>query len=150
MEILRALVVNGKSACGCGRHGVVQCLKPIHACCKVSQSAGQGENHVDTPNPLGRGRESGVHLGLDGACGLCSKDFHTSSHQRGEDGDGEEHDSQSTYPLGHGSPEQYGVGQHLYVVDDGGASGGESRCGLKEGIGDAGDTAMGKEREHTE
>ena len=150
MEILGAVVVDGEAAGGRGGHGVVGGLEPVHADCPVRQGAACGEQHVDGPDPLGRGGESRVYLCAYGAGGLGGKHLHASSHERGDDGDGEEHDSQSAYPLCERAPEQDGVGQTLHVVEYGGAGGGEARHGFEEGVGDVGDAAVEEKGKHAE
>lgn len=57
-----------------------------------------------------------MKLGLDRTCSLGSKYLGLSSYKRWQQGDGEEHDSQTAYPLGERTPEQQSVGETFYIV----------------------------------
>ena len=150
MEIGGAGVVDGKAAGGGGGHGIVDGFEPVHAGSPEREHAADGEQHVDRPYPLGIGAETGVHLRTDGSGGFGGEHFDVSAHEGREHGNGEEHDSQSAYPLHERAPEQNAVGQSLDIIDDGGTGGGEAGHGLEVSIGKVGDAAMDKEGEHAE
>ena len=115
-----------ESACGNGGHGIVDAVKPVHAQELETCEAGYAEGEEDGPDGFCRGGQLGVQLRLYRSCSLCCKDFYRTSHERGQYGYGEEHYSQTAYPLGEGTPEEYAMGQALHIVEYGGACGGES------------------------
>ena len=47
-----AVVVDGETACGSGRHGVIDAAEPVHASEKESQAAGDCQHEIDRPNPF--------------------------------------------------------------------------------------------------
>ena len=53
---------------------------------------------------------------FDRSCSLGSKHLGLSSYKRWQQGDGEEHDSQTAYPLGERTPEEQSVGEAFYIV----------------------------------
>ena len=53
---------------------------------------------------------------FDRSCCLGSKHLGLSSYKRWQQGDGEEHDSQTAYPLGERTPEKQSVGETFYIV----------------------------------
>ena len=91
-----------------------------------------------------------MQLGLDRACGFGGKHLGLSAYERWQQGDGEEHDTQSAYPLCERSPEQQSVRKALHVVEYGGSSGGESRHRLEVGIGEVVDVAAHHEGQRAE
>ena len=86
-----------------------------------------------------------MHFRADGTGRLCREHLDVATHQRRDDGDGEEHDSQCPHPLCHAAPEEHPVGQPLHVVDDARPRGGESRHRLKVRIGEIGHIAADEE-----
>lgn len=69
---------------------------------------------------------------------LGRKELNLVDTKHGEDGYGEENDTQTTKPLGEAAPKKQGMGLTLYVVEDGGSRSGKARHRLKEGIGKTG------------
>ena len=151
LEELRRIVMGGETSGGGGGHGVVDAVEPIHAAEIERRDAGDGQSQIDGPNPLGHGGQAGVHLGAQRSCGFGSKHLHTAAtHHRGQDGDGEEDNSQTANPLGLRAPVERGMGKPFHIVQDGGSRGGETGHGLEEGIGDVGDIASDEEGHHAE
>ena len=140
--------MSGEPARGRGRHGIVGSIEPLHARSPERQSAGQRQQDIDAPNPLGRRRQPGVHLGAHGASSLGSEHLDTSAHERGKHGNGEEDDTQSANPLHERPPEQDAMRQCLHIVDDRGTRGGESRHRFEISIGETIHTPVDEEREH--
>ena len=91
--------MGGETTRCCGCHGIVEAIEESHSCYVIRQDAGDGEHEIDAPYPLGRGRDAWMQFGLDGACSLGSKHLGLSAHKRWQQGDGEEYDAQSAYPL---------------------------------------------------
>ena len=75
-----------------------------------------------------------MQLSLDRPRSLGGKHLGLSSYKRWQQSDGEEHDSQTAYPLGERSPEQQSVREALHIIQNGGSRGGESRHRLEVGI----------------
>ena len=99
MEELGTGVVGGEaSRCRC-RHGIVETVEKSHSRYIIRQNAGDGEHEIDAPNPLCRCGDTWMQLGLDRACGFGGKHLGLSAYERWQQGDGEEHDTQSAYPL---------------------------------------------------
>ena len=140
------LVVDHKTSRSGRGHGIIDAVEPIHAKQHVAGTTTGRDKHVDDPKPLGAHRQARVQLVLHGARSLCRKHPGASTHHRRQDGDREEHDTQSTQPLGERAPEKDAVRQRLHVIDDGRASGSEARHAFEEGVGETGYVASEKER----
>ena len=147
MKIARAGIVSGKTACSRSCHRVVQTIEQSHARQIITDAATDGEHEVDAPNPLGLRTQPRMHSGTNGAGSLRREHFHVAVAERGKDGDGEEDDSQSTYPLRHGAPEKQAVGQAFHIVENATTSCGKARYGLEIGIGEVVDIPTDEERE---
>ena len=91
-----------------------------------------------------------MQFGLDRSCCLGSKHLGLSSYKRRQQGDGEEYDSQTAYPLGERTPEQQSVREAFYIVKNGGTRGGESLHCLEVGIRKVVDVAAYHEGQCTE
>ena len=116
MEELGTAVV-GSETTRCRRaHRIVETVEEIHSRHIVGYDAGDGEHQIDTPYPFCRSGKTGMKLGLDRTCSLGSKHLGLSSYKRWQQGDGEEHDSQTAYPLGERTPEEQSVGEAFYIV----------------------------------
>ena len=146
MEMLDTVVVDRVATRGCRRHGVVDALEPVHAKEHEAGHAAKGNEQIDEPNPFGTRRKSRTELALDRSGGLSSKHFRAAADHLRQYGNGEEHDSQTTYPEGQRPPEQDAVGQALHIVDDRGARCGESGHCLKVGISKTMEVATHQER----
>ena len=109
MEMSQAVVMDGEASGGGGGHAVIDGAEPVHACHKVAKDTSHGERQVYAPNPLGVGAEPWMHLRADRSGGLGRKHAHGAAAHRGKHGDGEEHDSQSAYPLRQRAPEEHGM-----------------------------------------
>ena len=116
MEELGTAVV-GSETTRCRRaHRIVETVEEIHSCHIVGGDAGDGEHQIDTPYPFGRSGKPGMQFRFDRSCCLGSKHLGLSSYKRWQQGDGEEHDSQTAYPLGERTPEKQSVGETFYIV----------------------------------
>ena len=82
-----------------------------------------------------------MHLALGYTSGFGGKELYLVDAEDGKNSDGEEHDTQTTQPLGDAAPEEQGVGLAVDIVEDGGSGSGEARHGFEKGIGEAGDVA---------
>ena len=91
-----------------------------------------------------------MQLGLDGARNLGREHFDIAAVERGQQGDREEDDTQTSYPLGERAPEEETMGQRLDIVYHGGAGGGEARHVLKERVGEVVDIPAQHERQRAE
>ena len=131
-------------------HRIVETVEEIHSRHIVGYDAGDGEHQIDTPYPFCRSGKTGMKLGLDRTRSLGGKHLGLSSYKRWQQGDGEEHDSQTAYPLGERSPEQQSVRDAFYIVKNGGTRGGESRHCLEVGIRKVIDVTADHERQGAE
>ena len=147
VEKLRTRIVSGETTCGSGRHRIVETVEDIHATEIIAHDASYGEYDVDTPYPLGTGGKARMQLGLDRTSRLGGKHLDLSSHKRWQQGDGEEHDTQSTYPLRQRTPEKQSMWQHLHIIYNSGSRGRESRHRLKVGIRETMDVSTDQEWE---
>ena len=139
-----------KTASGGGCHRVVDTVEKSHASCPERHCTGNGEHEIYAPYPLGTRGEPWVQLRLYRSCSLGCKHLHASSDYRRQHGNGEEHYSQSSYPLSHSAPEKYAMRQMLNIVENGSSGSGESRHSLEIGIGDIGDISSNEIRQHPE
>lgn len=147
MEVEDTVVMGGESSCGDGGHGVVGCIIPLHAEESEAECANDGEEEEYGPDGLGGAGESGMKLGLDGSRSLRGEDLHVSAHHGGQHGYGEEDYSESAYPLGDCSPEEYAMWKLLHIVEYGCTGGGEAGHGLEECVGKVGDISSYHERQ---
>ena len=151
LEELRRIIVRGETTRSGGGHSVVDAVEPTHAGKIEREDATDGQSQIDRPNPLGHGGQAGVHLGAQRSCGFGSKHLHAAAtHHRGQDGNGEEHNSQTSNPLGLRAPIQRGMWKPFHIVQNGGSRGGETGHGFEEGVGDIADIATDEERQHAE
>ena len=153
MEERCTAVVGGETTRSRSGHRIVETVEEIHSCHVIGGDAGDGEHQIDTPYPFCRGRESGMQLGLDRTRSLGGKHLGLSANERRQQGDGEEHDTQTAYPLGERSPEEQSVREAFHIIQDGGTRGGESRHRLEVGIRKVADVAAyheGQGAEETE
>ena len=88
-----------------------------------------------------------MQLGLDRTRSLGGKHLGLSAYERRQQGDGEEHDTQTAYPLGERSPEEQAVREAFHIIQDGGTRGGESRHRLEVGIRETMDVSTDQEWE---
>ena len=154
--MLRRTVVDAHASRGHRCHGVVGCLKPVHAKQHVAQEAPNAYHEIYQPDETDARGQLWLKLRLERPCGLGSKHPYAaaaSSHGRYERYH-REHYAQASYPLGKRSPKEYAMGQGLNIVDDSGTRRGESRHRLKIGIRETANVAAkhkgqrGKERIH--
>ena len=134
MEERGTAVVGRETTRSRSGHRIVETVEEIHSCHIIGCDAGDGEHEIDTPYPFCRSGEPGMQLGLDRPRSLGGKHLGLSSYKRWQQGDSEEHDSQTAYPLGERSPEQQSVREAFYIIQYGGSRGGESRHRLEVGI----------------
>lgn len=150
VEVARAGIMGGEASGGGDGHRVVDAVEEVHAFEVEADGADDGEEGVDAPDPVALCAQSGVHLDAHGACGLGREHLDATADERRDDGDGEEDDPQAADPLREAAPEEQGVGQAFYVVDERCAGGGEAGDGLEVGIGDGRDIAAEVEGEAAE
>ena len=86
-----------------------------------------------------------MELGLYRSGCLRREHLYASSDKGGKDGNGEEHDAETAYPLYQRAPEQNAVRQDADIVNDGGAGGGKSGHCLEEGVRERGQIASNDE-----
>ena len=60
MEKLSTAVVSRETSRSRGGHRVVETVEEIHSRYIIGEDAGDGEHQVDTPDPFGRGGETGM------------------------------------------------------------------------------------------
>ena len=151
LEELGRFVMGRETTRSCGSHGIVDAVEPVHAGKIVREDTTKGQGQIDGPNPFGHGGQAGVHLGAQRSCGFGSKHLHAAAtHHRGQDGNGEEHNSQTSNPLGLRAPIQRGMWKPFHIVQNGGSRGGETGHGFEESVGDIADIATDEERQHAE
>ena len=140
--------LRGEASCGRTGEGVVDGIKPAHTAQFIRKEAGDGQHDIDRPNPFGSRAELGVELGDDRSCGLGCKDACGSTDKRGQDGYREEDNTQTTDPLGDGTPEEQATWKPFRIVDDGSSRRRKTRYGLKEGVRHRMEIAAYQERHH--
>ena len=110
MEMLDTVVVDRVATRGCRRHSVVDALEPVHAKEHEAGHAAKGNEQIDEPNPFGTRRKPWAELALDRSGSLSGKHFRAATDHLRQYGNGEEHDSQTAYPVGQRPPEQDAMG----------------------------------------
>ena len=135
MEEADTLCMSAETSGGYSGHGVAYGIVQVHGPSPEQQGADGGEEEVD-----GEGAAcGGANLGLQFVqfqsghfCGIYVAVLHFVD---GNQGHGEHNDSQTANPVHHAAPEAQSVRESVNVGEDGGAGGGESAHGLKEGVG---------------
>ncbi len=145
MEVARASIVCRETTSGSGGHRIVHTVEESHASHIVTNSTADGKHEIDAPNPLRRGAQPRVHLRTNRTGGLSREHFHITSNKGGDDGDGEEHDSQAANPLRHRAPEKQAMRQNLYIVENATACRGKTGDGFEVGIGEVVDVTADEE-----
>lgn len=116
MEKRGTTVMCREPSCSCSGHRIVETVEEIHSCHVVGCDAGNGEHQIDTPYPFSRSGKPWMQFRFDRSCCLGSKHLGLSSYKRWQQGDGEEHDSQTAYPLGERTLEKQSVWEAFYIV----------------------------------
>ena len=145
MEVACAGIVCGETTRSGGGHRIVHTVEESHASHIVANSTADGKQEIDAPNPLRCGAQPRVHLRTNRTGGLSREHFHITSNKGGDDGDGEEHDSQAANPLRHRTPKEQAMRQNLYIVEDATARRGETGDGFEVGIGEVVDVTADEE-----
>ena len=115
---------------------MVDTVKYTHAAQSQRDGAHNGYEHVYGHDPSAADTDARMEFVTGGADGLGSEELNLTYTEYRQYGHRKEDYSQTAYPLRQATPEEQSVRNHLDILNDGGAGGGETGHGLKECIGE--------------
>ncbi len=135
MEEADALGVGAETSGGNGGHGVAYGIVQVHGTRPEQQGAKGGEEEIDGEGAASGGANLGFQFVQFQSGHFRGIDIAVLHFVDGNQSHGEHNDSQTANPVHHAAPETQSVRESVNVGEDGGACGGESAHGLKEGVG---------------
>ena len=132
-EVGYALRMGAETTCGNGAEGVAHGVVKVHRTQPIEEGTSTGQDKIDEQHTTSRRADLRPQLVEPQTGHLCRVDVTVLHLIDRNQGKGEDHNSQTAYPLRQGTPEEQRLGQTLDVVDAGGTRRGETTHRLKEG-----------------